>query len=125
MSPLPSWRAVPIPGASIEMRLAVPAQCFFRIYECSDPTLEADHWVKANRGAVERELHDHGAVLLRGFRADRGTFARVADLISPVCIDYRGGNAPRSALPGNLYTSSELPASVTLVQHHEMMFSLC
>jgi alpha-ketoglutarate-dependent taurine dioxygenase len=122
---LPSWRAVPAPGTSIESRLAVPAQSFLRIYDCGDRSLEADAWVRAHRAELERELLAHGAILLRGFRGDRDTFARVADLISPTCIDYRGGNAPRSALPGNIFTSSELPAAVTLVQHHEMMFSLC
>jgi alpha-ketoglutarate-dependent taurine dioxygenase len=109
----------------VSTRLLVPDQQFIRLYECADPSIRADAWVGDSREAIERDLLEHGVVWLRGFRADTEIFAHVADVISPACIDYRGGNAPRSALPGNIFTSSELPANVTLVQHHEMMFSLC
>ena len=109
----------------IKTRVLVPDQNFIALHECADSTVNAASWVAMNRSAIERSLLNHGAVLLRGFASDPDVFSQVADQISPVCIDYRGGNAPRLALPGNIFTSTELPPSITLVQHHEMMFTLC
>jgi alpha-ketoglutarate-dependent taurine dioxygenase len=109
----------------IKTRVLVPDQNFIVLHECADSSVNAASWVAMNRSAIERSLLNHGAVLLRGFASDPDVFSQVADQISPVCIDYRGGNAPRLALPGNIFTSTELPPSITLVQHHEMMFTLC
>jgi|CXWL01.1.fsa_nt_gi alpha-ketoglutarate-dependent taurine dioxygenase len=109
----------------IKTRVLVPDQNFIELHECVDSRMSAASWVAAHRPEVERSLLSHGVVLLRGFATDEHDFRRVADEISPVWIDYRGGNAQRTALPGNIFTSTELPPSITLVQHHEMMFTLC
>jgi len=102
-----------------------PNQDFLVMHECTAPGVDIVHWTKTHRTALEQELLEHGAILLRNFATDRAVFACVADQISPRCIDYRGGNAPRTALADNIFTSSELPPPITLVQHHEMMFSQC
>jgi alpha-ketoglutarate-dependent taurine dioxygenase len=109
----------------INTSVLAPEQNFILLHYCDDPSVNAASWVADNKPDIEQSLLSHGAVLLRGFACDAATFSRVADEISPVCIDYRGGNAQRTALPGNIFTSTELPAGLTLVQHHEMMFTLC
>lgn len=109
----------------IDSRLVVPKQEFIMLHECHADSVDAVNWVADHLQEIEENLLRHGALWLRGFVSDAGTFSRVADMISPVSIDYRGGNAQRTALPGRVFTSTELPAAFTLVQHHEMMFTLC
>src|SRR5688500_3089540 len=98
----PALPAIQVASPAITSRVLVPVHNFLRIYECPDATVDAERWVRAHRDALEGDLLAHGAVLLRGFRSDPGTFSRVADRISPRCIDPRGGTAPRTALPGNV-----------------------
>lgn len=66
-------------------------------------------------------LHQYGIVLFRGFAClDADYFSNVIDLcrLGERCstLDY---DLPRTLLPKDIYTSSDLPASIPLPLHHE------
>jgi alpha-ketoglutarate-dependent taurine dioxygenase len=81
-------------------------------------------WLREHRPALIEARYHHGAVLLRGFEAidSAGRFATLLDVLAPELMDYVGGSAPRSAVHGRVFTSSELPENYTLALHQEMAY---
>lgn len=81
-------------------------------------------WVRANAELVRTQLHEHGAVLFRGF--DEG-----ADALRPVveavagdgALAYQDGATPRSDLGDGIYSSTEYPADQTIEMHNEACYS--
>jgi hypothetical protein len=68
---------------------------------------------------LERTLHEHGAILFRGFGiASIGEFERVAQA---VCGELFGeyGDLPREHTGGRVYGSTPYPAEQTILFHHE------
>jgi len=81
-------------------------------------------WMAAERSWLDTQLHTHGAILLRGFRALRGSedFEEVMRLISTELLDYAGGHTPRSAVQGKIVSSTDAPAHLTIGLHQEMSY---
>jgi alpha-ketoglutarate-dependent taurine dioxygenase len=68
-------------------------------------------------------LVEHGGVLLRGFRIDDAPrFQRCAEALGAVTGSYAGGNSPRTQVAGDVFTSTEFPASETISLHQEMSY---
>ncbi len=68
-------------------------------------------------------LIEHGGVLLRGFRIDDAAqFQRCAAALGAVTGSYAGGNSPRTQVAGDVFTSTEFPASETISLHQEMSY---
>ncbi|MFC0101130.1 TauD/TfdA family dioxygenase [Micromonospora marina] len=68
------------------------------------------------RAAVAR----HGAVLLRDFRVTGvDDFERVVEGISGHTLTYHERSSPRTAIKGNVYTSTEYPPSEEIFLHNE------
>lgn len=71
------------------------------------------------------QLHQHGAVLLRGFEfEDAKGFSSYVDRVAGPLLSYVNGSTPRTRVHGEVYTSTEYPSKYTIVQHNEMAYSL-
>jgi alpha-ketoglutarate-dependent taurine dioxygenase len=77
-------------------------------------------WAGSNRDFIESRLQRHGALLFRRFdvRAASGLeqFIRV---VSGEALEYRERSSPRSRVSGNIYTSTDYPASQSIFLHNE------
>ncbi|WP_275290967.1 TauD/TfdA family dioxygenase [Amycolatopsis sp. La24] len=81
-------------------------------------------WVEANREQVREQTVRHKAVLLRGFTVgDVAEFEQVVRLVGGDMLEYSYGSTPRSHVAGNVYTSTEYPATQEIPQHNEMAYS--
>lgn len=80
-------------------------------------------WIEDDRDWLEAQLLKYGAVLLRGFDlAAAGDFERICRAIDPQLLNYAGGDSPRKAVSGRVYTSTEYPAHLEIPLHNEMSY---
>jgi alpha-ketoglutarate-dependent taurine dioxygenase len=84
--------------------------------------LRLGEWLKAQRSALDALLHEHGAVVLRGFAdaADENQLRESLDLAGREQLAYRERSTPRRSLSGNVYTSTEYPADKEIELHCEL-----
>ncbi|NEQ69569.1 MAG: TauD/TfdA family dioxygenase, partial [Symploca sp. SIO2D2] len=73
-------------------------------------------WVRDNRTQLEESLKECSGILFRGFEADLDPFINAA-YGSP--LEYKERSSPRTAVKGNIYTSTEYPASQSIFLHNE------
>ncbi|HEY0079209.1 MAG TPA: TauD/TfdA family dioxygenase [Pyrinomonadaceae bacterium] len=77
-------------------------------------------WVEGNREAVESLLLKHGALLFRDFGAASSTeFEQFIRAASGDPLDYQERSSPRSRVSGNIFTSTDYPASKSILLHNE------
>ncbi|MGH9362951.1 MAG: TauD/TfdA family dioxygenase, partial [Thermoanaerobaculia bacterium] len=80
-------------------------------------------WAAENRGLVEAKLHEHGAILFRGFGiASPPAFERFAGTICGELF-HDNGEHPRETVSGNVYTPVFYPADQRLLWHNENSFN--
>ncbi|PDP87631.1 hypothetical protein CQJ94_11340 [Glycomyces fuscus] len=80
-------------------------------------------WIGRNHDKLLDMLHTPGAVLFRGFpRTSREDFEAVCSLVSGELLDYEYRSNNRRRLSGNLFNSTEYPATETLPFHNEMSY---
>jgi alpha-ketoglutarate-dependent taurine dioxygenase len=85
--------------------------------------LDLPFWVRANRKFIEQQLLEHGAILFRGFDVDsQGDFEKFLNSVDAQLMDYVEGATPRTSLGGNVYTSTEFPASQSIALHNELSY---
>jgi alpha-ketoglutarate-dependent taurine dioxygenase len=93
------------------------------VVEPSAGPLSLIEWADAQREFVERKLLEHGALLLRGFRADLlQDFERLALTQCPSLFNENGEH-PRQAVSGNVYTPVFYPPEQQLLWHNENSFN--
>lgn len=81
-------------------------------------------WWREHREWLEGQLHEHGAVLMRGFAVDgRGEFERFARAATGELLDYVDGNSPRTKVGGGVYTSTEYPPEYFISMHNELSYA--
>lgn len=81
-------------------------------------------WLKEERASVDDLVHQHGALLFRGFGvAGVRAFERFTRALTPRLDDYTRGVSPRRALGHGIYTSTDLPPRLPVPQHSEMSYS--
>lgn len=102
------------PSMSMPMIIASPNQ----LEASSTPLLDV---LKKDLDGIIQQLNEYGAVLFRGFACvDAEYFSNVIELcgLGSRCStkDY---DIPRTLLPNEIYTSSDLPAAIPLPLHHE------
>lgn len=74
-----------------------------------------------NRAWVDAQLHQHGALLLRGFPLfSAADFNAVVEASGCAELPYVGGAAPRTNVVGRVFTSNESPPDQKIPFHHEM-----
>jgi len=76
-------------------------------------------WVEANKAELQADLRTRGAVLLRGFPVDVDVFSRVVALVGGTALEYTERSTPRTAVSGNVYTSTDYPAEQSIPMHNE------
>ncbi len=73
---------------------------------------------------IDERLHEHGALLFRGFGID--SEAVLQDLVRAVgseAANYFDGNSPRTKVSSGVYTSTEYPAEYFISMHNELSYS--
>lgn len=77
-------------------------------------------WAASNRELLDEKLKQHGGILFRGFGFEGPenleAFIRAA---SGQSLEYRERSSPRTAVQGNIYTSTDYPADQPIFLHNE------
>ena len=82
--------------------------------------LDAAGWARGNRDFIERNLLKHGGLLFRGFNVRTAEeFEQFIEAVSGETLEYRERSSPRSKVSGNIYTSTDHPASQSIFLHNE------
>jgi alpha-ketoglutarate-dependent taurine dioxygenase len=80
-------------------------------------------WLVEQRDWMEQQLLQYGAMLLRGFDVETATdFQRCCNAIDQRLLNYAGGDSPREAVTGKIYTSTEYPAELEIPLHNELSY---
>jgi alpha-ketoglutarate-dependent taurine dioxygenase len=92
------------------------------------PTLdriELPAWIARSRDVLRAKLHEHGAVLFRGFAIPTlDTFSDAVRGISGEPLHYTERSSPRHAVSGNVYTSTDYPSAYPIFLHNEQSYNL-
>jgi alpha-ketoglutarate-dependent taurine dioxygenase len=80
-------------------------------------------WIDEHRAELFEDLHEYGAVLLRGVIDGPELLDQVAQAVGGDLLEYTERTTPRSTVSGNVYTSTEYPANQTIPQHNESAYS--
>jgi alpha-ketoglutarate-dependent taurine dioxygenase len=104
-------------------RLWRPEHDFLLLVEAVDPgwcgTID---WFLDHRDEIRDALDRFGAVYFRGFPGDSHQFEAAIDAIAGDPLTYAGGVSPRSSIHGTVYTATDAPPALAIVQHHEMSY---
>lgn len=82
-------------------------------------------WASDHHEFVETELARHGALLFRGF--DTHSVQRFEEFVAATskgALPYSERSSPRSQVSGNIYTSTDYPASEQIFLHNEQSYNL-
>ena len=127
-SPIPSLRnlgaitrrAVTVTSESLIRFRPMPTGDLPLLAEPAAPGVALAPWAAANRKSIEQKLERHGGILFRGFNLqgaeDLDTFIRA---VSGESLEYRERSSPRTAVKGNIYTSTDYPANQPIFLHNE------
>lgn len=81
-------------------------------------------WTENNRSWIQSQLLQYGGILLRGFNVkDASQFQQFIQALSGKLIEYSYRSTPRNRVSGNIYTSTEYPATHFIPLHNEMSYS--
>jgi alpha-ketoglutarate-dependent taurine dioxygenase len=84
------------------------------------PGCDLASWAAANREGIEAKLHRHGGILFRGFQIDSPQeLERFIAAFAGQSLEYRERSSPRTAVAGNIYTSTDYPPSHAIFLHNE------
>lgn len=77
-------------------------------------------WAANNREFIETRLRKHGGLLFRNFAVKEVThFEQFVKASSNELLTYQERSSPRSQVSGNIYTSTDYPASQKIFLHNE------
>ena len=82
-------------------------------------------WAETQREFIAHELDQHGALLFRGF--DIRSVERFEEFIrvtSSGALPYHERTSPRSQVSGNIYTSTDYPATESIFLHNEQSYNV-
>jgi Taurine catabolism dioxygenase TauD, TfdA family len=80
-------------------------------------------WVKEHRDGLMAALREHSAVLVRGAVHTPEALEEITRIIGGDPLSYTERTTPRSTVRGNVYTSTEYPASQIIPQHNETSYA--
>jgi alpha-ketoglutarate-dependent taurine dioxygenase len=81
-------------------------------------------WAKGHNDFIESKLNRHGALLFRGF--DISSVQRFEEFVAATskgALPYSERSSPRSKVSGNIYTSTDYPATETIFLHNEQSYN--
>ncbi len=77
-------------------------------------------WAAANRALLDEKLLRHGGILFRGFGiSGPEELEKTIQAVSGESLEYRERSSPRTAVSGNIYTSTDYPPSHPIFLHNE------
>jgi len=79
-------------------------------------------WFAEHREALREALDHYGALYFRGFEVDTRGFEGLIDSFAGDPLPYLGGVSPRTQVYSTVYTSTDAPPSLPIVQHHELAY---
>ncbi|HXS01746.1 MAG TPA: TauD/TfdA family dioxygenase [Pyrinomonadaceae bacterium] len=95
------------------------------VIEPSSTDLDLVSWASDRRQFIADELSRHGALLLRGFSIRSvQQFEQFIDVTSGGALPYSERSSPRSQVSGNIFTSTDYPASEKIFLHNEQSYNL-
>ncbi len=101
-----------------------PGQMFPMVLESCTPGVDLLAWARESQGYIERNLLDRGGILFRGFGPQSpATFEGFINVVSGEALEYRERSSPRSAVAGNIYTSTEHPPDQHIFLHNENSYA--
>lgn len=109
----------------VTLRTPAPGQRLPLMVEPADADVDLCAWAAANRALIEARCLEHGAILFRGFGVT--TPERLTEVITAISgepLEYRERSSPRSTVDGNIYTSTDYPASLAIFPHNEHSYAL-
>lgn len=81
-------------------------------------------WMRDHRGWMQERLLRHGGILFRGFAlAGPEELEAVVQALAGEPMAYTYRSTPRKQVRGEIYTSTEYPASQSIPLHNEMSYS--
>lgn len=81
-------------------------------------------WAQNNRQFIQTHLSKSGGIFFRGFKVDDVTeFEQFIQVVAGDLLEYSFRSTPRSQVNGNIYTSTEYPATQFIPLHNEMAYS--
>lgn len=81
-------------------------------------------WLQGSKALIGERLNRYGGILFRDFKVDSiQDFQECVRILSGELLDYTYRSTPRSEVEGQIYTSTEYPAELTIPQHNEMSYS--
>jgi hypothetical protein len=88
------------------------------LVEPASPGGDLAAWASSNRQLLEEELHKHGGILFRGFNLSEPEHLETfIQAVAGESLEYRERSSPRHAVKGNIYTSTDYPASHPIFLH--------
>jgi alpha-ketoglutarate-dependent taurine dioxygenase len=94
------------------------------VIRSSDGERDLERWVGERRTWIGHQLLSAGALLFRGFDvASPETFNRVVMAVSGSPLEYRERSSPRSAVMGNIYSSTDYPPEYPIFLHNESSYA--
>ncbi|HVH44711.1 MAG TPA: TauD/TfdA family dioxygenase [Labilithrix sp.] len=79
-------------------------------------------WFAEHRQEIRDALDRFGVVFFRGFADSSHRFESMIDTIAGEPLSYVGGVTPRSSVHGTVFTATDAPPDLKIVQHHEMSY---
>ena len=101
-----------------------PGQRLPMVLGPSAPGVDLPGWARVSRGFIEKNLLERGAMLFRGFgEQSPANFEEFINVVSGEALEYRERSSPRSAVAGNIYTSTEHPPDQHIFLHNENSYA--
>ncbi|MGH9552808.1 MAG: TauD/TfdA family dioxygenase [Terriglobales bacterium] len=101
-----------------------PGQKFPMVLGPAAPGVDLLSWARSSRGFIEQNLLERGGILFRGFGAQSPqVFEEFIKVVSGETLEYRERSSPRSAVAGNIYTSTEHPPDQHIFLHNENSYA--
>jgi alpha-ketoglutarate-dependent taurine dioxygenase len=111
--------------ALVTMRPLDPAWPAPWLCEPTDPHVDLVAWADAHRPLIRGRLHEHGALLFRGFAiADVDTFQRAVNAAVGSPLPYTERSSPRTTVGANVFTSTDYPPEYPIFLHNEQSYNL-
>jgi len=90
------------------------------LVEPAAPGVDLAGWAAGHRELIDEKLRHHGGLLFRGFNVvEPAELERTIQAISGESLEYRERSSPRTAVSGNIYTSTDYPPDHPIFLHNE------
>jgi len=108
----------------VQEKFLFPEKKFPIVLEPTAPGVDLLAWAGTSKGFIDRHLAEHGAILFRGFGPQSPqNFEEFINVVSGEALEYRERSSPRSAVAGNIYTSTEHPPDQHIFLHNENSYA--